>query len=206
MKLTPDQLRQNAAAMLALADGKPVEFLSSEGVWKPTGFVDCSYPHRPKAAWRLPEPPKGHRWHNPANVPIEKLGGESGWRWLTDLEVKSAYESTKYRREIQKWSSGDWDGSNWVGSSPEYTYRTTLPAPAPVPAEPVVRPWSFETAPVDFKIRSKASGKVGRAHSHTDLVRVWWAIGIADTIEYQQLLEDFTQLDGSPCGITEASK
>lgn len=58
MKLTPEQLRQNAAAMIAFADGKPVEYKyrdpSCEDRWdgNPSPSWDCdAYYYRPK-----PEP------------------------------------------------------------------------------------------------------------------------------------------------------
>lgn len=67
MKLTPEQLRQNAAAMIAHAEGKPVQWREDDDAeWTDTEHPiwqcdDVSY--RPK-----PEP-KTRQWSKPDDVP-----------------------------------------------------------------------------------------------------------------------------------------
>lgn len=70
MKLTPYQLRQNAAAMMALADGKPIQFFSNDAKWEDYSVADDGeptdwhcYQYRPK-----PEP-KTRPWSTPEDVP-----------------------------------------------------------------------------------------------------------------------------------------
>jgi hypothetical protein len=67
--LTKDQLRDNAAAMLAFADGKPIEYDSSSGEtpsW--CGTTDITYIqtiwHRPKLQ------PVSRTWSAPEDVPL----------------------------------------------------------------------------------------------------------------------------------------
>ena len=66
----------------------------------------------------------------------------------------------------------------------------------PLPTKPKLVPWTFETAPLTLKAKRKSDGKIYRAETHpTD---VW--IGVGKNCTYSDLLSDFTQLDGSPCG------
>jgi len=63
MKLTPEQIEQNAAAYIAAMNGKPVQLLL-DGVWKPsTNHVNTwhmeSYCRRPAPE---PKPPKLEPW------------------------------------------------------------------------------------------------------------------------------------------------
>ncbi len=69
MNLTPEQLRSNAAAMLAFAEGKPVESTTDAARfnWQPAKapMWDCqTYYYRP-----APEPAT-RRWSKPADVPF----------------------------------------------------------------------------------------------------------------------------------------
>lgn len=69
MKLTPEQLRQNAAAMIAFAEGERVEALNKE--YTHHGFTDASppswnftqYDYRPKPK------PAMRAWSRPEDVP-----------------------------------------------------------------------------------------------------------------------------------------
>lgn len=68
MKLTPEQLKQNAAAMIAFAEGKPIQIKLHNGIWKDddTGNLDGigdNDEYRPK-----PEP-KTRPWSKPEDVP-----------------------------------------------------------------------------------------------------------------------------------------
>jgi hypothetical protein len=69
--MTNEQLKQNAAAMVAFADGKPIEFQAERDdgtfsdVWRYTSNINNidRIPHRPK-----PEP-KTRPWSKPDDVP-----------------------------------------------------------------------------------------------------------------------------------------
>ncbi len=71
MTLTPEQLRQNAAAMLAFADGKPIEVMSpqhNEVAWSEVNPDDVSWNfklniYRPKPM------PVTRPWSKPKDVP-----------------------------------------------------------------------------------------------------------------------------------------
>ncbi len=65
INLTKEKLRQNAAAMLAHANGKPIEWKQPWGEWQETknlGLI-ASTEYRPK-----PEPVMRH-WSKPSDVP-----------------------------------------------------------------------------------------------------------------------------------------
>jgi hypothetical protein len=66
MKLTKEQLRDNASAMLAFADGKPIEYDSSSSEtpsWMNT--EDLTYIH---TIWHRPKP-VSRPWSKPEDVP-----------------------------------------------------------------------------------------------------------------------------------------
>lgn len=72
MKLTPEQLKQNAAAMIAFAEGKPIQIKLHNGIWKDddTGNLDGigdNDEYRPK-----PEP-KTRPWSKPDEFPVGKV-------------------------------------------------------------------------------------------------------------------------------------
>lgn len=92
MKLTPEQLKQNAAAMIAFADGKPIQFQNEKGEWDncyTLGGIGL-LPHRPK-----PEP-KTRLWNCADDVPgpvcwIRPSGEEQEYMIHTVTKCKIAY-------------------------------------------------------------------------------------------------------------------
>jgi len=70
MKLTPEQLKQNAEAMIAFADGKPIQRFHNDQ-WSdynvaPGGNIPYSFVERPMR----PKPePKTRPWSKPDDVP-----------------------------------------------------------------------------------------------------------------------------------------
>lgn len=70
--LTPDQLRQNAAAMIAFADGKPIEWITKAALDVGRGcWAECSNPDWDKDFLYRPKPePKVRAWNCPADVPL----------------------------------------------------------------------------------------------------------------------------------------
>ena len=82
MQLTPDQLKQNAAAMIAFAEGKPIQRKRTDGVWYDESNIAGMdwLPFRPK-----PEP-KTRPWSKPDDVP-----GPVCWIRGSSEDSKSAY-------------------------------------------------------------------------------------------------------------------
>jgi hypothetical protein len=85
VKLTPEQLRQNAAAMVAHSDGKPIQFKRLDdgpNEWRTPLGGECwnldTLQYRPK-----PEP-KTRPWSKPEDVPgpLCWIRNESGAEWL----------------------------------------------------------------------------------------------------------------------------
>ena len=70
MKLTIDQLKQNAAAMIAFADGKPIQFIAANSDrWVDYLHTDMvpdltNRPFRPKPQ------PASRPWNKPEDVPL----------------------------------------------------------------------------------------------------------------------------------------
>lgn len=69
--MTTEQLRQNAAAMLALADGKKIEWFDGHG-WVSCTTVNSWHPHRPKpepvtVPWSMPEHVPLNCWIQPGD-------------------------------------------------------------------------------------------------------------------------------------------
>jgi len=74
MKLTPEQLKQNAAAMIAFAEGKPIECLNRGGVEGRTPFWGMVRPEHHEIdttnfLYRLKHEPQFVPWDCPADVP-----------------------------------------------------------------------------------------------------------------------------------------
>ena len=75
MKLTPEQLKQNAAAMIAFADGKPIERLGNDGNYYTAERGD--YPDSERLlssmargnVFRPAPEPKTRPWQKPEDVP-----------------------------------------------------------------------------------------------------------------------------------------
>lgn len=101
--MTPEQLRQNAAAMLAFADGKPVQILHEQKGWidNPSNdLVDIdTIEYRPK-----PEPVTRH-WSKPEDVPINC--------WIRWTEDGNQYLVTAI---LDKGVQCKWDGSRYTST------------------------------------------------------------------------------------------
>ena len=66
--------------------------------------------------------------------------------------------------------------------------------------KPVAEPWTFETMPVNVKVKSKYSFRKYIAWPMSDGLLILQSNMPDCEISYQRLLSDYTQLDGSPCG------
>jgi hypothetical protein len=93
--LTKDQLRDNAAAMLAFADGKPIEYDSSSGEtpsW--CGTTDITYI---QTIWHRPKPqPVSRPWSKPEDVPLNcwlNAPSVNNQAWLVNGVIESGVYS-----------------------------------------------------------------------------------------------------------------
>ncbi len=92
----------------------------------------------------------------------------------------------------------------WVPSSGSFkcwsdgTYRL---ARRPLPTIPRFTPWTFEIAPLSLKVRRKSDGELCRVTVYPDCPQVFYA-KLEEGVEhsFSSLLENFVQLDGTPCG------
>lgn len=138
MSLTTDQLKLNAAAILAFAEGKPIQFQPHGYDWMAASAITCidSTPYRP-APILMPEPPPGESWHNPDNLTAEQFGAYEGWRPLCVSELDGRH-GTPEKAPIG--TTQKWDGKKWINGNgglfammDSTTYRTKTPfAPKPV--------------------------------------------------------------------------
>jgi hypothetical protein len=67
------------------------------------------------------------------------------------------------------------------------------------PPKPVYIPWTFETCPVGALVKNKAATERGII---TRVQRDGLCVG-ACWLNYQYVLDQFEQLDGTPCGTVE---
>jgi len=75
-----------------------------------------------------------------------------------------------------------------------------LVAEVPAPAEPILvyEPWTFETMPIGVKCRRKDEPDCNRLALPINATSVDLS---GATCSYDYLLDDYEQLDGSPCGV-----
>ena len=93
--------------------------------------------------------------------------------------------------KIEYYNFGRWNpgvSSIWT---PGVNYRI---------AQPTITEWTFETAPLTLALRRKRDGEIYRAVTYPSGVRVSNLIMEVYNVTYAQLLTDFAQLDGKPCG------
>lgn len=118
--LTKEQLRDNAAAILAFADGKPIQFDASSYDATTPRWVDCQdighihdICHRPKPQpvsrpWSTPEDVPLHCWLRSAplsdqswlvngvlNAGVYSAGGMKNWNELRDYEYSTDRKTWK---------------------------------------------------------------------------------------------------------------
>jgi len=97
--LTKEQLRDNAAAMLAFADGKPIQFIASlNDTWQDYLHTDMmpdltNLPFRPKPQ------PVARPWSKPEDVPLNcwlrhKDGGRGNMYLITHLSGDGTWGHT----------------------------------------------------------------------------------------------------------------
>jgi hypothetical protein len=69
--LTKEQFSDNAAAMLAFADGKPIQFDASGYDATTPSWVDCQDVRHIHSVWHRPKPqPVSRPWSKPEDVPL----------------------------------------------------------------------------------------------------------------------------------------
>jgi hypothetical protein len=86
--LTKEQLRDNAAAMLAFADGKPIQFDSSGDGWTAPMWLDTDDLTEIETVWHRPKPqPVARPWSKPEDVPLNC--------WIRDNRFSSIHIVTQ---------------------------------------------------------------------------------------------------------------
>jgi hypothetical protein len=83
-------------------------------------------------------------------------------------------------------------------------YLDSLEASAPdaTPAANYV-PWTFETMPVAVKVRGKKTRCQTLAQPYSNVCV--WLPNVAFNVLYEDLLRDWEQLDGTPCGLARSA-
>jgi hypothetical protein len=146
MKLTPEQIEQNAAAVKAHLEGRPFQYRHKNwhyDAWSELSggsFDFHSYLYRPAPEWQLPAPPEGKRWH------CDRWTQDmlpNGWRPL----LKG--EETDYGDE--RLNGGEWEEFRRGGSFDNVycaeAYHRPLRTRRPLPEPP--KPWDCpEDVPV----------------------------------------------------------
>jgi hypothetical protein len=137
MKLTPEQLKQNAAAMIAYAEGKSIQYRPCSGRydWRdatPNGkhrlAWNCEdYEYRPKP-WSLPEPPPGKKWHR-EDWTEEML--PEGWRPLLSDEMPEREIDKCRHSSSEVWEMVDGFAARSASYWDFWFFRTRRPLPEP---------------------------------------------------------------------------
>lgn len=197
-----DTERKKAAAAIftAAAEGKVCERQYMDDVWRPCNpfenfesvinFIQY-WRIRP---WTLPDPPAGKQWHRADGCTAEMLPIINGKQTRLLLEDETPQPEDEWQMSWGKWVK---QAETPDLKKHDYRHRTTRP----LPSKQVVMPWTFETAPCILKVRHKRDKTLTVAHLRETGFHIF---GFADCV-FEYVAEHFTQLDGSPCGTTEAS-
>lgn len=93
-------------------------------------------------------------------------------------------------------------GDDYPSTKNKWSIRELPPIPAPK-----YRPYTFEDAPLRFRVRRKRDGRLAVCSSAPDGLSCWFGIyGPSEMLTFNSLLADFEQLDGAKCGVLEESK
>lgn len=103
--------------------------------------------------------------------------------------------------------SSDTGVTDWKDSDPFQCLSDVSTAPQywRVKPEPKTRPWTFEEAPFNLRVIHTRMKEKAVAKLFPDGFAVFWSVKDRDSEDhtFASLLADFTQLDGTPCGVTE---
>lgn len=179
-----------------------VGYLGSEDrvdVWRNDGrcCVDINHRDLMLSVPTFPDPPEGEAWHNPHNLTPEQVG--EGYRLLLRSEL-NRHEPVAF---IEVWKSETWVKPTIGFNACNYGNNYRVPALTPFhwdkPKEPVYRPFTFE----------EAKEHVGRVVKSKNKIVVELIVHARDGglivggfyKSYQDLMDYYTFLDGSPAGI-----
>lgn len=144
MNLTPEQLKQNAAVMIAFAEGKPIQYLTDK--WYNTRHINsiASFLHRVKPSWTLPAPPTGRKWHREdwTEEMLPVIDGKQTRPLLHGETIVYGKSGDEYKLDSPT-DNFHWQSSvatNYAGIDPNIRgfWRTTRP----LPVEPKTRGWN----------------------------------------------------------------
>ncbi len=158
---------------------------------------DAPYWREEKPGWQLPAPPAGQQWHRDDFTEADL---SPGWRPL--LKGELAKSGDHYRHEQSKsWTQQGHDDLTVMESVLGMFVKTRRQ----LPSAPKIVPWDFETAPIKLKVKTKRDGRDAIACVMPNGFNVFYSTRAGDEAEHSftSLLENFTQLDGSPCGTTK---
>lgn len=119
---------------------------------------------------------------------------------LYHFKIPEGYEPTG---EYRKPKTGEFflsDTGNVLSACGEAFGNRIILREVPKP-EPVVVPWDMDAMPERVKVKRK----------NGDSDKLWWASPTSDTTVvvgigtygYRELLDNFVQSDGSPCGVVQ---
>lgn len=112
--LTKEQLRDNAAAMLAFADGKPIQFNPSANNDPDAKWLDTIDLTEIETVWHRPKPqPVSRPWSKPEDVPgpvcwIRQIDERNNERMIVHVDGSGIFSGSQIRcvmfgNEFLKW-------------------------------------------------------------------------------------------------------
>lgn len=126
---------------------------------------------------------------------------------ITRIQAAIVIISAATNGKVVEWNNTD---SGWITQNPldSANLYNVLAHPEFYRVKPkrVTRPWKFEEAPISLRVRRKNTGALFRVESYPEGIALCSGYSPAqcNRCTYEKLLESYEQLDGSPCGITEA--
>jgi len=150
--------------------------------------------------------------HNPDGLTVEQVEISKGYRLLNPDEICSSNASVQRSNVIECWENSRnipaWGKAQYEGCAENQTYRTKL-SPAELGAlrnpKPQNAPYGFASAPgTQCKVIHKTTGALAVAKFFPDGVLIDTSSSLdvfPHSITYQELLDNYTELNGDPLGI-----
>lgn len=184
-----NDLTEMIAVMTAAKEGKPIQFTrrNIEG----DHWMCASSP-----TWDWDS--KEYRVKPPEPTP-EQLRLENTNRLKAEYELKPfEWQYKKYDEAETEWRSRSDGGAPYWYSDTDYRRK-----PAPT-----FEPWSFSDCPMErIRVRSKLNHQEAALVCYPDGAWICFSIyGNNSQVTYADLLRDFEQLNGQPCGTERSEK
>lgn len=191
--MNAEVLRKAAERLMAAADGKKLEGTSARG-WVPLMFDASQYPvvtlggDTIRIAPDLPPKPS-QEW-------LDKLGIELLYGPMSHLDAQRCHPDA-----ITIWVSGA-DEWFFTETPARDCWKAVIPATVYVVRKRTtqVRPWTLATVPMPLVVRPKNGGSINCGFGGFEL-GVWIGCsGGVMQVFWDELLANYEQRDGSPCG------